>query len=1013
MHQNNQNSQSGASRLQTELQLLKDELPVGYILNRIILDDEGKPTDYEILELNGKAAEMLETDKEKITGKSIKTIFPEIEDKWISIFGEVALSGNSISFDNYLSYPDKYYDGRAYSPEKGKFVIIFSEVTHRKLSEISLRETQDRYRRLVEKLPDMVYIYSNRSGGIYYSPSVEDILGYSPQYLVKNPYKYQELIHPDDIHLINETISNLPDKDNFDVEFRIRDKYGMWHWIRNRLIRKIESENEIIVEGLGTDITEYKNLYQELDREKKQIETAFNSIPAFIFTQNIEHDILFANDKFKNLFGEPDNKKCYEILHGINKPCDDCCGDKALLSDQFCTKEVKLINDRHYLITSSVIKKNGNEKIILETGIDISDWKKAQEDILESESKYMNIFENAPVGIFRSTPEGRFIDVNPKLAEMLGYDSPSDVIENVKDIEKEIYVKTNKRKEVIEKAKESDSYKNFENVYRKKDGNKFIANLYLRTIRDKKGNIEFLEGMVEDITLRKRIEDQLKVSEKNFRTVISNLPHAVFAHDLDGRFVLVNKVSAKNTGYTEEELLEMYVSDVDPSVLTRKDREKIWLSLEAGESVQIEAEHQRKDGSIYPAEITISAIEIKGKKILLAVAQDISIRKETEKALRESEEKFRSFFVNSNDGIAITDEKGCVEEWNSAMEKITGIKKEEASGKKIYDVQLSIAHYYKDKPAKVKEIIKSIEDFLVTGKAPWTDKISQTEVKAKDGKIKIMESRTFGFKTEKGYKAASIVRDVTELKKIENQLKKSRDELQQALAEKDKFFSIIAHDIRSPLSGFIRLSKDLSEEYANMTFQEINLYANSLYESSSYLYSLLDNLLEWSRLQRNLHKFEPKKLKMRDLVVDCYNLLKLYSLEKGVKIKNRINPEVEVFADKNMVMTVLRNLMSNALKFSYKNGIIEIASEMPEKQEVVFSVTDKGKGMPDEIKETLFSLEHKNIELGTEEEKGAGLGLILCKEYIEKNGGKIWFESERDKGTIFYFSLRTELNIEE
>ncbi len=1111
--------------------MLKEELSEAYILSEVIYNDEQIPENYRIIEVNSKAELLLNIKRDELIGKTVIDIIPNIENKWINLFSNVITTGVPASFESMLSFNGKYYSGRAYSPDKDKLTITFREITEIKISEEHLRDSEDRYRRLVEKLPDIVYMYSDKYGGNYYSPSVKDILGYEQEYLIKNPFLYHDSIHPDDLVDVDKAISDLSDERTFDIEYRIKDANNIWHWFRDRLVRKIEFKDEIVIEGIATDISEFKNLYAALDNEKMQLDALFDALPAFIFTANSNHDILFANHEFLRLFGEPKSRKCYEILYGQDCPCDDCCLNKEFLKHRVCPREEQLKNGRTYLTSDSIYLNDQGESIVIETGIDITEWVITRHRYKQSEEKYYSIFRNAPLGMFRSTPEGKFIEVNPKLAEILGYDSPEDIINNISDIGKDIYIRQNRRQEIVDELISEDGVKHYENVYRRKDGTSIVANLYIKHYKDEFGRTMYLEGMVEDISERVIFEKILEENEKNFRSVIANLPHGVFAHDLHGNFVIVNRISAKNTGYTEDELMKMNVNDIDPTSLTRNDRENIWNKLSTGEFLQIESNHIRKDGSEYPAEITISAIEIKNKRIMLAIAQDITVRKNAEQAIKnseerfkvlfqqaplgyqsldtdgnilvvneawcntlgyskdevigrnfsefihrdfqkvfrenfprfkkvgyilgiefemickdgteiivsfngkaindnnnnfkqthcilhniteekkvlqrlaESEEKFHRFFIYSNDGIAITDEKGCIEEWNEAMERITGISKENAFGKKIYDVQIGIIDNYKDQPEIVKQIIDSIDNYFITGESKWLGHITETEVKALNGNTKNLQSRVFSFSTNKGYKAASIVRDVTEQKKTEKELMKSKEALQQVLAEKDKFFSIIAHDIKSPLSGFINLSKDLVENYFEMPFNEINEYANSLYQSSNYLHNLLDNLLEWSRLQRDMTKFNQEKINIKEIAEICVRLYHIYAAEKKVKINLNIADNIFALADENMVQTVLRNLLSNALKFSYPKGVVEINAVNTKNSLIEISVTDYGKGISNTVVETIFSLGDKNIETGTDNEKGSGLGLILSKEFVESNGGSLWFDTESGKGTTFYFTL--------
>jgi signal transduction histidine kinase len=223
-------------------------------------------------------------------------------------------------------------------------------------------------------------------------------------------------------------------------------------------------------------------------------------------------------------------------------------------------------------------------------------------------------------------------------------------------------------------------------------------------------------------------------------------------------------------------------------------------------------------------------------------------------------------------------------------------------------------------------------------------------------------------------------------------------------ATKDKFFSIISHDLRTPLNSFNDLIKLMNEYYDEFSKEEIRNHVATLKKSSDNLLLLLENLLLWAKVQSNGIEAIPENINIFDLVQQEIENLKEFADKKKIQIQNEISPEIEVFADKDMLSTVIRNLISNSIKFSNSNGNIQISGfSKNDIQEFVFQ--DNGIGIKDEDKSKIFKLEAKHSTMGTSNEKGTGLGLCLCKEFIEKNNGSIWFESEVNKGTKFTISL--------
>jgi signal transduction histidine kinase len=262
----------------------------------------------------------------------------------------------------------------------------------------------------------------------------------------------------------------------------------------------------------------------------------------------------------------------------------------------------------------------------------------------------------------------------------------------------------------------------------------------------------------------------------------------------------------------------------------------------------------------------------------------------------------------------------------------------------------------------------------------------------------------------KSYELEIAIREKNkELSTLNENLEKKVEERTHQLEElnktKDKFFSIIAHDLKNPfntLLGFTELIKENFDKYDN---EQLKYYISILYDTADHGYSLLLNLLEWSRSQTGSIRMEQEVLEINKIVDDALRLLENSAEKKQIKINTSISNSETVFADFNMLQTVIRNLISNAIKYTNTGGEISIKSVRKNKFLIV-SVKDNGIGIKPEIIDKLFRLDQNISTKGTNDETGTGLGLLLCKEFIEKNGGKIWVESIPESGSEFFFSLR-------
>lgn len=229
-------------------------------------------------------------------------------------------------------------------------------------------------------------------------------------------------------------------------------------------------------------------------------------------------------------------------------------------------------------------------------------------------------------------------------------------------------------------------------------------------------------------------------------------------------------------------------------------------------------------------------------------------------------------------------------------------------------------------------------------------------------------------------------------------------ELCESNAEKDKFFSIIAHDLKSPFNSILGFSEILIDQVKRKDYEGIDEYAEIIRQSSKSAMDLLMNLMEWSKAHTGKIEFKPEKIVLDELFKEVEALFAGAMLQKKIRCSFHVSEEVVVFADKNMIRTILRNLISNAIKFTHLDGQI-VLSVVSDGNEQVISVSDNGVGIPKESIDKIFRIDQNYTTLGTQREKGTGLGLILCKELIEKHGGRIWAESEFGKGSTFHISL--------
>ena len=248
------------------------------------------------------------------------------------------------------------------------------------------------------------------------------------------------------------------------------------------------------------------------------------------------------------------------------------------------------------------------------------------------------------------------------------------------------------------------------------------------------------------------------------------------------------------------------------------------------------------------------------------------------------------------------------------------------------------------------------------------------------------------------------VKNQLEIKKAKDIITKQRDSLNDLNKTKDKLFSIISHDLRNPFTVITGFSDIMLNHYHNLSEEKILQNLEMIHRSSLASNNLLENLLEWSRLQNGTISIDKRDLDIKLMFEELEDLIEFQAKEKGISLEFKDNGLEKIYADRNSFVTVIRNLITNALKFSHRDSKVIITIEDIENNYTI-SVEDFGVGVPEEIKTQMFKHQYIESTFGTSQEKGSGLGLNLCQEFVEMHGGKIWVESEVDKGSIFKFSI--------
>lgn len=513
--------------------------------------------------------------------------------------------------------------------------------------------------------------------------------------------------------------------------------------------------------------------------------------------------------------------------------------------------------------------------------------------------------------------------------------------------------------------------------------------------------------VIADATEKILAENALRESELKLRTLINTIPDIICFKDGDGRWLEANDNMLKL--FNLEDIDYHYKTDLDLAEIDEffsssfknchKSDGSTW---QQGVPSRVDEVVAQPDGynKIFDTVKVPLFDEFGKRKGMVVVGRDVTDNKALEEKIKQSEFHYRKISELLTDYVYLVKllPSGKIEpQWIiGGFDKITGYDPNEVEN--VAELLLSIivpedlehfAENHQPQLVKLEEVEAEYRIINKSGEIVWiSDHIKPFTKDEEPGVI---------------YQIGAV-KNITERKKYEARILESSKQLELINEQKDRFFSIIAHDLKSPLSSFLGLTKMFAEQLQEMTIAEIQDYTSNMLKSAGNVLELLENLLEWSKMQRGKKAFNPELINLNYIFDYNIDLLANGFRLKRIKVNSKIDNTFELTADVQMINTILRNLLSNAMKFTHSGGSVEI-NAIDTGNDLTISVSDSGIGMNKETLENLFNIARKVSRPGTDDEPSSGLGLLLCKEFVDIHKGKIWAESEVGKGTTFYVSL--------
>lgn len=753
--------------------------------------------------------------------------------------------------------------------------------------------------------------------------------------------------------------------------------------------------------------------FKDITAQEREIDGLYNDVGKLEIYHTISkltnEGVFVINADNKIEFWDDNSAKLFEVSK------EEALGSQAhnavsILSDSFIDSVRMKLNEKGlHKIVISYFDRNREKKTyetyftfyddfkkkILVKCIDISDKVTFEDGLKQSLKSFRDIISKSPIMIANVDQDGMIVFTNPAFQQNFGYSDEELVSKSFYDLIDRFYLENN----IFDfRGFLGEEPKQIELPMIRKSGEilKITGTFY-----PGKENENHIRSFICFFTLTS--ESKVQPSESDlFYSIVNNAVDGI-ALSIDRRILLANDAFAKIFGYDanaevlNKELIEFASNDDIIKVA------EYFRMLERKKEVPSRFDFlgKKKDGSSLHTEFSIRSFRSNDQSYLVIIARDITERIRTQKAIRESEEKYRNITENIDDFLFTYERIGLTLRpifCTSSIQKVTGYTQADfLTDSKLFLKSIHPSDFTVIKP-KLINLLKS--RIQLSGEFEFRIINRQGNIVWVRAKVNLVRSGTGRIQ-----KIFGLVSDVTFRKRAEEELKKSTQNLIKLNETKDRFISIISHDLRTPFSSILGFT-DLLANDEELSDDERKQYVKYIQESSRSMLALVNSLLDWTRLQTGRIKFEPQKLDISKIIADSINALSGMAIQKGIEVTSSLTNPIYLFVDKSLINQVFNNLISNAVKFTNKGGSVHIFSQaIPSSRFIRFIVKDSGVGIKEEDLSKLFSVDSKFTSEGTAGEKGSGLGLSLVKEIVEKHGGSISVNSEYGVGTEFIFTL--------
>jgi len=848
--------------------------------------------------------------------------------------------------------------------------VSYVDITERKKAEREVWISKERYDLAVGSARLGVWDWRPETNALYISPNLKALLGYRDDEIANDFDDWNRHIHPEDSERVMTALETYLKEDipHFEIEHRMVHKNGSTRWVVKRgMAVRDENGKPVRVSGTYTDTTERKTTEQELYRRGK-----------------ILNVVAFAAEQFLKAAGGM-QVQIKAFLQQLGSAADV---DRVYVFENQLTEEGAFVMSQRYGWTAEDDNVQATVDAFQKISYEEAGLARWQEILQQGEPVYgvreafpeqeQGILEKQQVASLAIMP----IFVGISWWGFIGFDDM--------------------RRQHVWSASEIDA-------------------------------IRAAAGIIGAAIHRAQVQQLLDKNEAEIRKLyraVEQSPNTIIITDTNGTIEYVNPRFTEVTGYTFWEAVGQNPRILKSGETPVEEFRELWKTITAGQEWRGLFCNRKKNGELYWDSASVSPITNAHGVIthFVSVNEDITKRVKAEEDLRESEHKFRSVIEQSYDGIVLNDENGVIIEWNVGAEKICGLKRAETVGQPGWKILYQLLPEEQQTPEMLEYFKAYMQKFHATGDSTMMNQLMEFEFQHANGDRRFVQQVSFPIETTKGYMMSSIIRDITERKWAEEELRQARETAEAATRAKSEFLANMSHEIRTPLNAIIGMNNLLLA--TDLTVRQYDFVDTAL-TSSDGLLSIINDILDFSKIEAGRMELKPAPFDLRSCIEESLDLLATKAAEKSLDLAYLIDDDVPptVVGDMVRLRQILINLLSSAVKFTDEGEVfvsVSLFEEAMAFKDVLRSehegeagcsgltgddmclhlrVRDTGIGISREAIDRLFLSFSQVDTSNVRSYGGTGLGLAISKHLAEMMGGKMWVESEQGVGSTFHVTL--------